>query len=242
LNFVDIVILLILAYSIIAGMYKGFVSSGLSLIGFIASWFGAYFSYPMLMNIALSNSTVMGFCSNLLEADSFFEGSDAIQLAESVANSDALTKVTEYISRKLPIIGTAFQNNVNSLTFSNKGIITLSGYLNETVWNAVFGVLAFIIMFAIIYFVVTMFINLINHIVSFPMLRKVDWLIGGLFGLLRGAVVALMVYFVADYVLTLFLAENSSVLIMLKDSTLLSFIRSITFLDVRGLLESVMGA
>ena len=60
MNVIDILFILVLGYSLLAGMYKGFVASGLSLLGFVASWFGAYFSYGTLMRVALSNGAHHG--------------------------------------------------------------------------------------------------------------------------------------------------------------------------------------
>lgn len=246
MNVVDIIILLILGYSLLAGMYKGFIASGLSLLGFVASWFGAYLSYTTLMNVALSNSTIMGFCSNLLEPDNFFTNGDASKLVSDVANTDAFKSIAEYIHKSVPIIGNAFTTNVNAQAFSGKlfgstQLTTLSQYLDQTVWTAVFGVLSFIVMFALIYIVVTLFVNLLNHVISFPILRRVDWLVGGVFGLLRGAVVAILLYVVADYVITMFISNNSGISQLLQNSTLLKFARGLSFLNVDGLIAKIIG-
>ncbi len=40
-NIIDILVLLVLVFSLFAGMYKGFLASGLSLLGMVGSWFGA---------------------------------------------------------------------------------------------------------------------------------------------------------------------------------------------------------
>ncbi|MGI6240080.1 MAG: CvpA family protein [Christensenellales bacterium] len=246
MNVVDIIILLILGYGLLAGMYKGFIASGLSLLGFVAAWFGAYFSYSTLMNAALSNSTIMGFCTNLLEAENFFTGTDATALVSEMAGAEAFAPIAERIASEIPLIGNAFANNVNAQAFAGKlfgsvQLTTLAQYLDQTVWAAVFGVLSFIIMFALIYIVVTLFVNLLNHVVSFPMLRKVDWLIGGAFGLLRGAVVAMILYVMADYVFTMFISPDSGIANVLEQSKLLSLAQGISFLDVEGILSKIIG-
>jgi len=246
MNIIDIIFILVLGYSLLAGMHKGFIASGLSLLGFVASWFGAYFSYGTLMNVALSNSTVMGFCSNLLEASSFFEGVDANKLVSDMAGSDAFAGIAEYIGEKIPLIADAFANNVNGQVFSGQvfgstQLLTLADYLDQTVWVAVFGVLAFIIMFALIYVVVTLFVNLLNHIISFPILRRVDWLIGGIFGLFRGAVVCMLLYIVVNYLMTMFIAEDSAIFALISDSSLLGFVDGLSFLNVEKVLTTIIG-
>ena len=117
MNIVDIIIILILGYGLLSGMHKGFIASGLSLLGFVAAWFGAFFSYGTLMNAALSNATIMGFCTNLLEAGTFFQGGDATRLVSEMANTDAFGPIAEYISREVPLVGDAFAANVNAQAF-----------------------------------------------------------------------------------------------------------------------------
>ena len=246
MNIIDIIFILVLGYSLLAGMHKGFVASGLSLLGFVAAWFGAYFSYGTLMNVALSNSTIMGFCSNLLEASSFFEGVDANKLVSDMAGSDAFAEIAAYIGDKIPLISNAFANNVNTQAFAgqvfgNTQLLTLAEYLDQTVWVAVFGVLAFIIMFALIYVVVTLVVNLLNHVITFPILRKVDWLVGGIFGLFRGAVVCMLMYIVVNYLMTMFIAEDSAIFALISDSSLLGFVDSLSFLNVEKVLTNIIG-
>ena len=247
MNVIDILFILVLGYSLLAGMYKGFVASGLSLLWFVASWFGAYFSYGTLMRVALSNGTIMGFCSNLLEASSFFQGTDASLAVSQMAGNSAFDRIAEYISEKIPLIGDAFASNVNAQAFAgqvfgNTQLTTLADYLDQTVWTAVFGVLSFIVMFALIYVVVTLFVNLLNHVISFPVLRKVDWLVGGVFGLMRGAVVCMVLYVVANYLMTMFIPQESAIYGLIQGSKLLNFVSSITFLDVKGILNAIIGA
>lgn len=246
MNIIDIIFILVMGYSLLAGMYKGFIASGLSLLGFVAAWFGAYFSYGTLMNVALSNSTIMGFCSNLLEASSFFQGVDGNKLVSEMAGSDAFSAIAEYIGEQIPLISDAFAANVNSQAFAGQvfgstQLMTLTDYLDQTVWTAVFGVISFIIMFALIYVVVTLFVNLINHVISFPMLRRVDWLVGGVFGLLRGAVVSMLLYVVATYLLTMFVSEDSAIFSMISESSLLNFVDGLSFLNVESLLSKIIG-
>ena len=246
MNIIDIIFILVLGYSLLAGMHKGFIASGLSLLGFAAAWFGAYFSYGTLMNAVLANSTIMGFCSNLLEASSFFNGVDANKLVSDMAGSDAFSEIAAYIGEKIPLIADAFAGNVNTQAFAGKlfgntQLLTLADYLDQTVWVAVFGVLSFIVMFALIYVVVTLFVNLLNHVITFPILRRIDWLVGGIFGLFRGAGVCMLMYVVVNYLMTMFIAEDSAIFALISDSSLLAFVDGLSFLNVEKVLTTIIG-
>ncbi|MBQ4085742.1 MAG: CvpA family protein, partial [Clostridia bacterium] len=56
MNIFDIIILAILGVSVISGMYKGFLASGLAIIGFVAAWIGAMRFYPQLSAAIQSNA------------------------------------------------------------------------------------------------------------------------------------------------------------------------------------------
>ncbi|MEG1814015.1 MAG: CvpA family protein, partial [Clostridia bacterium] len=58
-NIVDVVILVVLGISLISGMYKGFLSSGLTTVGFVAAFFGAQTLYPQLSAAVQSNASLM---------------------------------------------------------------------------------------------------------------------------------------------------------------------------------------
>ena len=59
LNIVDYVILAILGLSLVAGMYRGFLASGLTTAGFVAAFFGAQALYPQLSTAIQSNQGLM---------------------------------------------------------------------------------------------------------------------------------------------------------------------------------------
>ena len=69
MNILDILILAILAFSLCAGFYKGFLSSFLSTGALVGSWFGARALYERVAAVALSNRTLIGALSNYLEPD-----------------------------------------------------------------------------------------------------------------------------------------------------------------------------
>jgi len=73
LNIVDIIIIAIFVYCLLAGMYKGTIASGLSLLGFAGAWFGAQQVYMNIAHLALSNTTLMAVLNQYLEPDTFFQ-------------------------------------------------------------------------------------------------------------------------------------------------------------------------
>ena len=72
MNIIDILVVLILAFSLIAGMYKGLIASGLSLLGLVGSWMGALRLYPSVARGARVKQKRIGvFCTKNVPASSF---------------------------------------------------------------------------------------------------------------------------------------------------------------------------
>lgn len=192
-NLVDIIILAVLGLSIFTGMYKGFIASGLSALGFVAAWLGAWYLFPYLSNALSSNESLMGALSYYLDANSLFASREAATaLVRDVQANGTLTQILAEL--KLPsIIVNAFQTNVASQQFLSAGLTTMAEYLDRTIWYAIINIGSFIIMFAVSYIVVVLLINLLNAVFHFPLLRHFDWLLGGVFGFARGAVVVMLI-------------------------------------------------
>ena len=193
LNIIDIIILAILGISLVSGMYKGFLASGLAVIGFVAAWFGAMHFYPQLSAALQANNSLMGFFRYYLDANAFFSSGGVAEKAVTAISQTELAQAAA--SLKLPsVIVNAFQQNVTSGAFSKLGLNTLGEYLGQTISGAALNVLSFLVMFIVSYVVVLLVVNLLNHVFRFPMLRHMDWLLGGLFGLARGAVVVALIF------------------------------------------------
>ena len=87
MNLLDVIIIAILAFYLISGMYRGSITSFLGTAGFVAAWFGAKELYPQVAQLALSNQTLMAVLNQYLEPESFFE-----------THAQAMTTVAEIIS------------------------------------------------------------------------------------------------------------------------------------------------
>lgn len=206
LNLVDIVILGLLLLSLVAGMYKGFISSGLTTVGFVAAFFGAQSFYPQLSTAIQSNTSLMNVLGYYLDASSMFTTKQLGDVVVSgAAQSGQLAQaVSDLKAIKMPdAIVTAFQSNVTKEVFSNMGFNTFTQYLNQTIWSAAMDVASFLLMFFVSYLLVVLIVSLLNNVFHFPLLRHFDWLLGGAFGLVRGAVIVALVLAVIPMAMSL---------------------------------------
>ena len=143
--------------------------------------------------MALSNQTLMAVLNQYLEPESFFTSHQiaTTSVAEVISGGEtAIQSAIAAVSKQLSVISRAFEANVRSQVFQNLGITTLADYLDQTIWQAIFNVAAFLLCFIALYVLTMLIVNLLDHVISFPLIRGFDWLVGGLLGLVRGVVCA----------------------------------------------------
>ncbi len=242
LNLLDITIIVILAFYLISGMYRGFITSLLTTIGFVGAWFGAQQLYPRVAQLALSNQTLMAVLNQYLEPETFFEShTQAVStVSEVIAGGEsAIQSAVASVSNKLAVISKAFEANIRAQMFQRLGINTLADYLDQTIWQAVFNVLAFLLCFIALYVLVCLVVNLLDHVISFPMVRGFDWLLGGLFGLARGLVVVVLVLCLVPAIVQIVSPEFADSL--RTGSALYSYVMQMDFLNVNKLVTSLVG-
>ena len=242
LNLLDITIIVILAFYLISGMYRGFITSLLTTIGFVGAWFGAQHFYPRVAQLALSNQSLMAVLNQYLEPETFFEShTQAVStVSEVIAGGEsAIQSAVASVSNKLAVISKAFEANIRAQMFQRLGINTLADYLDQTIWQAVFNVLAFLLCFIALYVLVCLVVNLLDHVISFPMVRGFDWLLGGLFGLARGLVVVVLILCLVPAIVQIVSPEFADNL--RTGSALYSYVMQMDFLNVNKLVTSLVG-
>ena len=242
MNILDILILLVLAFCLLAGMHKGFIASLLATVGFAGSWFGARAIYMRIANLALSNTTLMAVLNQYLEPASFFESSAqaAMTVTEVVSGGEsAIQAAVAPVAEKISVISRAFEANIRNQAFTKLNIFSLADYLDQTIWQAVFNVLAFLAAFIVIYAVVTLVVNLLDHVIPFPVLRMFDWLAGGVLGLLRGMVCVVLILCILPGVVSLISPQLIQTLI--SESRLYAFVSQLDLLNVAGTVAQLIG-
>lgn len=241
MNIVDILIVAILAFGVLAGMHKGLIASGLSTVGFVAAWFGAQSLYERIANFALSNQTLMAVLNQYLEPEEFFATPQQAMttVAEVVSGGEAaISSAVASLGKNFTFLTEAFSNNIRQEAFQNLGITTLSDYLNQTLWVAIFNVAAFVAAFLLIYIVINLVVNLLDHVINFPVLRGVDWLLGGVLGLLKATVVVALVLAILPSVAGSIAPELTEKL--MSGSALIGFAQKFDLLNAGGLIRGLL--
>ena len=240
MNILDILILAVLGFSLCAGLYKGFLNSLLATGALVGSWFGARAVYERVAQIALSNRTLLTALGNYLEADTFLPDGGVTAVSAISGNVGQIDTIVAAATKRVPFIGDALRNNLMNQSFQNLNIGSVAEYFNQTLWEGVFNVAAFILCFLVIYLLCVLVINLIDNVFRFPQLRAVDWLLGGLFGLARGVVFALLIIEIGLPLLGIVQADFAQNI--QETSKILPMVKGIDLMRIGDMLKSLVGA
>lgn len=186
MNIVDGLLLFVVVISVIYGFYHGFIQSVASLLGVGISILGGFFFGPGLTRILNGNQQIRTILSNY--SDAIFRVGD-YELASSPVISvsgSQLQTVLDSVSFPEPIKN-LLKDNIVTQAFSRNGLNSVNEYVSSTLIQSVLSVLSFLACCAIVYIIWTILVSIISHVFEFPILRQLDWLAGGLFGLARGA-------------------------------------------------------
>ena len=182
MNVIDILILAALAVSVIFGMYRGFISGVLSVAALIGAAAAAFAISPSLATWLQGNETLVNTLMYYTDAGSRIKDLDLSLLTVAQASQSAVAQIIS--GAQLP---QQFQ-----AAFINAA--TMSTLLSQTIVNVSLSILSFLICFLGCYIVASFLIHLICYVFELPVLRHLDALMGGVFGLARG-VLLLFIFF-----------------------------------------------
>ena len=189
MNVIDILILAALAVSVIFGMYRGFISGVLSVAALIGAAAAAFAISPSLATWLQGNETLVNTLMYYTDAGSRIKDLDLSLLTVAQASQSAVAQIIS--GAQLPQqFQAAFINAVNTAP----GATTMSTLLSQTIVNVSLSILSFLICFLGCYIVASFLIHLICYVFELPVLRHLDALMGGVFGLARG-VLLLFIFF-----------------------------------------------
>ena len=186
MNIIDILILAVLGVSLIFGLYRGFISGVLSVAALIGAAAAAFAVSPAWLQ---GNDTLVNTLMYYTDAGSRIKDLDLSLLTVSQVTQGALTQIMA--GAQLPEqFQAAFINAVNTAP----GATTMATLLSQTIVNVSLSILSFLICFLGCYIVATFVIHLICYVFELPVLRHLDALMGGVFGLARGVLLLFILF------------------------------------------------
>lgn len=202
MNIVDYVVLGVLGLSILFGFYRGFVSTVLNSGGCLVSLILSFILYPKAAALIQGNQELVRTLLHYTDASSRLGD---LELALTNVATLTQNKIAEIVAKVQlpPPLDTLLQVNLEQQVYGiNSGIDTVADYVSQTILTACINIICFLLCFALIYLALALLVNMLKAIFRFPVLKQLDWLAGGVFGLLRGVVICYAVFALVPLVQT----------------------------------------
>ena len=196
----DYGILLLMAISILSGVYNGFVLSALNTVSLLLSWIISLIFYPLL-----SGYLMIRYEALFQRLVHFTEGSSKIPSIE--ARNARLTSISEAqlgnLLEEMQLPNPFHRILASDVFAANGSIQSLGQYFDNTIAVILVNILSFLLLFFLIKVFFIILVSIAKAVVNLPVLKQFDALFGGAFGVLRGFFVLYFLFALIPIVLTL---------------------------------------
>ena len=201
MNIIDILVLIVIGVSIIFGMHRGFISGVLSVAALIGAVALAFMTSGDLAAWLKGNETLVETLMYYTDAGSRVSNLDLSLMSVAQVSDGALGQILA--SANLPAaFESAFISAVEAASASmTASAMTIAELLSQTIVNVSISILSFLICFFVAYMIATFVIHLVQYVFELPVLRHLDALIGGMFGLVRGVLLVFILFALIPIVL-----------------------------------------
>ena len=224
MNPVDWVILGIIGISVLFGLYRGFIASVASMGGCLVSLAASFWLSPKLAEWVQQNTTLSSTISSYADAAVRLGDSSLSSLNVAGLTTDSITSILSRASLPAPL-DKLLQTNLEQQVYSAADIPQTRGsYVTQTIVSALMNVICFVVTFVVLLVLFHIVVNLLKAVFRFPVLKQLNSLAGGAFGLLRGALLCFVLFALTPLLLTVVPVEglgdmmNASVLAPLFNS------------------------
>ena len=195
MNVIDIGIIVLIALCVLFGFYRGFIQSVLNLGGSLLSFAGAFWLFPKVADAISNNTEIVRLISSYTDSSTLLGDLDLSSLAVNTLSASNVQAIVAKAGLPEPI-SKVLQGNLSGQVFAPLGNLatTVGDYVNQTILSVSINVLSFIVCFLACFIVITILINLLRSVFRFPVLKQLDWLAGGVFGLAIGCVLCFIVF------------------------------------------------
>lgn len=200
MNVVDIIILAILGLSVLVGLYRGFISSVASMGGCLLSLGLSFWLSPKLAEVIQKNPDILKTLMSYTDAATKL--GDRALAAESVTalTENGIAEILNRVSLPAPL-NTLLQSNLQNQVYG--AAADVGTYVSQTIVGAILNVICFVVCFLALILVIHFVINFLKVVFKFPVLKQLNSLAGGVFGLLRGALLCFVAFALLPLIQTL---------------------------------------
>ncbi|MGN0747596.1 MAG: CvpA family protein [Aristaeellaceae bacterium] len=201
MNIVDYVVLGVMALSVLFGFYRGFVSSVLNTGGCLISFGLSFVLYPKLAAVISGDTELVRTLVHYTDASSRIGDLEMAITNVATMTREGIAELVGKVSLPAPL-DAILESNLLNQAYAATGVTTVSDYVSQTIINACINVLCFVVCFIVLFVLISIVVNALKAIFRFPVLKQLDWLVGGVFGFLRGVLICYAAFTVVPLVLT----------------------------------------
>ncbi len=207
MNIIDWIILGILGISVLIGLYRGFIASVASMGGSLLSLAASFWLSPKLVEVIRKSPDLIRTLMSYADATSRLGDLNLSQTAVSTLSGSGIAEVLNRVSLPAPL-ATLLRNNLENQAFASAGLTKVGDYVSQTIAGAILNVLCYVVCFIGLMIVFHFVLNFLKVLFKFPVLRQMNSLVGGVFGLLRGALVCFVAFALLPLVQTMVPVEG----------------------------------
>ena len=195
MNVIDYGIIGVIALCALFGFYRGFIQTLLNLGGCLLSFIGSFWLFPRVADMISANTGIVRLISSYTDSGSLLGDLDLSSRAVDTLSQSNIQAIVQKAALPDPL-GKLLEANLTEKVFSPLGDLAKSvgDYVNQTILSVSINVVSFILCFVVLFIVLSIVINLLNAVFHFPVLKQLDWLLGGVFGLGIGCVLCFIIF------------------------------------------------
>ena len=205
MNVVDIVILAILGLSVLVGLYRGFISSVASMGGCLLSLGLSFWLSPKLADVIQNNPDILRTLASYTDAATKLGDQSLAASSVATLTENGIAEIINRVSLPAPL-STLLQNNLQNKVFGTAADV--GTYISQTIIGAILNVICFIVCFLALMLVIHLVISFLKVVFKFPVLKQLNSVAGGCFGLIRGVLLCFVTFALLPLFQTLLPVQN----------------------------------
>ncbi|MEG1547426.1 MAG: CvpA family protein [Clostridia bacterium] len=201
MNLLDLAVLGIFALFVLSGLYKGFLSTVLSIGAFIVSGIFSMIFMPLASAGVVANESLYNMMLYYTEGGEYIGNVELSRTNISTISAEQLKQIITDSNLPYPM-GKEITRNIAKETFASQNVTTLGEYFNQTIVCVFINILMFLLIFVILRLIIGFVINGMDFALKFPVLRRGDALLGMGAGVLRGMLALFLIFMLLPILLT----------------------------------------
>ena len=191
MNIVDIIIIAILGLSVLVGLYRGFISSVASMGGCLLSLGLSFWLSPKVAAAIQNNPEILKTLASYTDAATKIGDQTLASTSVTSLTQNSIADILSKVNLPAPL-STLLQNNLENKVFGTAADV--GSYVSQTIVGAILNVICFILCFVVLLIVLHFVLNFLKVVFKFPVLKQLNSIAGGAFGLLRGALLCFVAF------------------------------------------------